>query len=172
MNNKEKEQLLTAATILARAKLKINEELELYLVDKDLFPKNTAAIYDIENFVIKFNKDWLYNRATKEDIIKTAFHEIYHVYQHTSVLKKEHFFENNSHFTNEELEEMKEEFNNIKLGKTNKSYENQTLEVDAEAFSIVYYDEYYKTFGDDHNKLIEITKEILGDIEDLSIKVI
>ncbi len=147
-NQSLNEKLIISATNYAREFLNIDEELWVFINDsKHFMGINHSALYDKENFIIRFNKDWLIN-ATEDNILKTAFHEVFHVFQHTCLLEIELGY-NRGIFTNNELEKMKHEFLDENYSTELGQYENLLIEQQAETFA----HEFYKTFKSEFNNI-------------------
>jgi len=147
-NLEKNEQLIIAATNYARAIFNVDEYLWVFINELNHFTGiDHSALYDKEHFLIRYNREWL-KSAKVDNIIKTAFHEVFHVVQHLAILEYDQG-KNNGFFTNQDLKRMKHEFldenYSTKLGK----YEELLIEQQAEEFALYLYKEYKKTFKDE-----------------------
>lgn len=133
------EKLIISATNYARSVLNIDEGLWVFINDSTHFMSNEhSALYDKENFLIRFNKEWI--KSAKDDkIIKTSFHEVFHVLQHASILEWQQGY-NNEIFTIEELKIMEYEFSDKNYSTDIGKYENQLIEIQAETFASYLFD--------------------------------
>lgn len=135
------EKLIISATNFARSLLNIDEDLWVFINEQTHFNGNDhSALYDKENFLIRYNKEWLKN-ANSENIIKTAFHEVFHVLQHSEILESE-LGRKSRLFSNVELKQMKHEFKDENYSTESGKYENLLIEQQAESFAYGLYELY------------------------------
>ena len=152
-NQSLNEKLIISATNYAREFLNIDEGLWVFINDsKHFMGIHHSALYDKENFIIRYNKDWLIN-ATEDNILKTAFHEVFHVLQHTCIVEFDLGY-NREIFTNEELMQMKFEFLDENYSSELGKYEQLLIEQQAESFAHVFYKSHKEKFTN-VNELID-----------------
>jgi|SRR5690625_971066 len=135
------EKLIISATNFARSLLNIDEDLWVFINEQTHFNGNDhSALYDKENFLIRYNKEWLKN-ANSENIIKTAFHEVFHVVQHSAIVEFELGIKSEV-FSIKELRQMKYEFKDKNYSTEIGQYENLLIEQQAETFAYGLYELY------------------------------
>lgn len=133
------EKLIIGATNFIRKIFNIDESLWVFISDITHFDSlNHIALYDKENFLIRYNIEWL-KIADEENIIKTAFHEVYHVIQHDAIIKWEYGF-NEGIFTDGELEIITSEFYGDNYVSDLKMWETLLIEKQANEFSVILYE--------------------------------
>src|SRR5690554_7302302 len=127
-----KYKLIISFTNYARKLLNIDENLWVLISDENHFVSNEhSGLYDKLNFLIRYNKGWI-KTASNSEIIKCAFHEVFHCLQHQELIKKSLGI-SSSIFTSEELEQMEFEFKDENYMLNN--WENMLVEKQAEYFS-------------------------------------
>ena len=87
-----------------------------------------------------FYNDVYYYGCRKENVIKTAFHEVFHVLQHACIVEADLGMDHGI-FTKEELEQMKHEFLDENYSMEQGKYENLLIEVQAESFAYALYEQ-------------------------------
>lgn len=134
------EELILKATEYARSLLKIDKDLWVFINEMNHFKGiEHSALYDKDNFLIRYNKEWL-KTARKENVIKTAFHEVFHVLQHACIVEADLGMDHGI-FTKEELVQMKYEFLDENYSMEKGKYENLLIEVQAESFAYALYEQ-------------------------------
>lgn len=143
MDNKDfsyNEKLVLEATEYARDLLNIDKDLWVFINEINHFKGiYHSALYDKDNFLIRYNKEWL-KTAQKENIIKTAFHEVFHVLQHACIVESDLGIDHGI-FTKEELKQMKHEFLDENYSMEKGKYETLLIEIQAETFAHELYNE-------------------------------
>ncbi len=140
------EKLVIAATNYVREKLRIDENIWVFVSTGDNFESNKhSGKFEIELCVIRYNKDFL-KIATEEQIIKLAFYETFHALQFQELFYYEEGFKSKI-FSEAELKILKREFNpDTKTGVTNKWHELLS-EQQAETFAHFMYIKYKESFS-------------------------
>ena len=139
----KKEKIIISATNFAREILNIDENLWVFINNENHFISSShSGLYDKEYFLIRFNSKWLKN-ASQEKIIKCAFHEVFHAFQHQEIIKRIIGFESLV-FNYDELDLMEKEFDDENYNLNN--WESYLVEKQAEEFSNKLYCEFKKNF--------------------------
>ena len=130
---------------------------EVYFANGSDFPSpEISSIYRYKENIIIFNEDWV-NRSHEIEVIITAFHETRHSYQHHCIKTK----------SNESIETItiwEKEFKHYtspsgkNTPKSDIDYLNQSIEIDAIAFS---YQQVKELFGVEVKIPHEIKDEVL-----------
>lgn len=138
-----KEKLIISACNYAREKINLDENFWV-LISEDVHFNDSqhSGLYDKERFLIRFNQGWI-KQATYEEILKCAFHEVFHAFQHQEIIKKNLGY-TSLFFTDEEFYIMEFEFKDENYD-VNK-WETLLIEKQSEYFSEILYQEIDKNF--------------------------
>jgi len=96
-----------------------------------------SAMYDKDNFLSRYNRDWLKN-ADHKQIIKCAFHEVFQVVQHDA-LNNWKKGSASLIFSNEELKQIEIEFNDYNYNNSIYEWQSYFIEQQAEVFAEILY---------------------------------
>lgn len=165
MNNcdgSKNEMLVIAATNYARKLMYIDESLWVFINDGKHFKSiNHSGLYD-KNFIIRFNREWL-KTAKEEQILKCAFHEVFHAVQHQEIMKKELGIES-KFFPEDELKQLEFEFKDENYNDSSETWGTYLCELQAEDFAGQMYDKYWEEFNNPQ-ELIEKYYEMFKNKE-------
>lgn len=134
-----------SATNYARKLMNIDESLWVFINDGSIFKSvHHSGLYDKANFIIRFNREWL-KTATFKNVVKTSFHEVFHIIQHQALIEREHNIKSKL-FTDEELDQLAKEFRDENYDDSSDAWGLNLAEQQAETFAEHLYDEFIKRF--------------------------
>ena|GEM_PF-3176626 len=137
-NGSFNEKLIISATNYARETIGITKSLWVFINNCIMFKSiDHSGMYDKENFLIRYNRDWLKN-ADHKQIIKCAFHEVFHVVQHDAL---NNWKSGNVSliFSDEELRQIEIEFNDYNYSDSIHKWNSYFIEQQAECFAEILY---------------------------------